>query len=98
MRNRNIVCFVLADGVSIISEVVEDIDTQAGEIKEYLKAPVEVVEDHNNKILCEWPLVMSENDLYPIPQYLIKYTPNKEAVKCYIEARPVEQPSNIKLN
>jgi len=95
---RNIMCFVLADGSSIISEVIEDIDTQAGEIREYLKLPAEVVEEQNNKVLYEWPLVVSEDDLYPIPPHLIKYVPNKEACKCYNEARPADQPSNTKLN
>jgi len=43
-----------------------------------------------------WPLVESDTGLYPIPNNIMRYTPDKTAIECYNSAFKSEQ--NLAIN
>jgi len=88
-------CFILLDSTVIIAEVVEDIDVNLAEIKTYIKNPSEVVDEPSGKTMYAWPIVESDTGIYPIPNHVMRYIPDQEAVRCYTGAFKSEQNSAL---
>jgi len=44
--------------------------------------------------MYSWPIVLSKNNTYPLPNYILRYIPEQVAIDCYLKGKEIVKMQN----